>query len=38
MESTSGSAAEAFEVYVQALTEVIGHADRAEPLRDFAQG
>lgn len=38
MESTSGSAAEAFEVYVEALTEVIGHADRAEPLRDYCTG
>jgi hypothetical protein len=25
---------ERFTAYVDALTEVIGHADRAEPLRD----
>ncbi|MBV8157278.1 MAG: IS701 family transposase [Dyella sp.] len=38
MESRGGSAAEAFEVYVKALTGVIGHADRAEPLRDYCTG
>jgi SRSO17 transposase len=38
MDSTGGSAAKAFEVYVKALTEVIGHADRAEPLRDYCTG
>lgn len=38
MASTGGSAAEAFEVYVKTLTEVIGHADRSEPLRDYCTG
>jgi len=28
----------AFEAYVEALVEVIGHADRAEPLRDYCLG
>lgn len=28
----------AFEAYVEALTGVIGHADRAEPLRDYCLG
>ena len=27
-----------FEAYVQELTEVIGHADRARPLSDYCQG
>lgn len=27
-----------FDAYVDALTEVIGHADRAEPLRDYCLG
>lgn len=30
--------ASAFDAYVKALTEVIGHADRAEPLRDYCTG
>lgn len=38
MESTVGSTGDAFEVYVAALTEVIGHADRAAPLRDYCTG
>src|SRR3954454_22724982 len=29
---------ERFTVYVEALAEVIGHADRAEPLRDYCRG
>ena len=33
-----GSMAGAFDAYVEALTEVIGHADRAEPLRDYCTG
>lgn len=28
----------AFEAYVEALIEVIGHADRAEPLKDYCLG
>jgi len=38
MESTDGSKASAFDGYVEALIEVIGHADRAEPLRDYCTG
>lgn len=33
-----GNTASAFDAYVEALTEVIGHADRAEPLRDYCTG
>src|SRR3954464_9612398 len=29
---------ERFAAYVDALVEVIGHADRAEPLRDYCLG
>jgi SRSO17 transposase len=29
---------ERFTAYVEALAEVIGHADRAEPLRDYCLG
>src|SRR3954462_5757108 len=29
---------ERFMAYVEALAEVIGHADRAEPLRDYCRG
>jgi SRSO17 transposase len=29
---------ERFAAYVDALTEVIGHADRAEPLHDYCRG
>src|ERR1044071_8791682 len=29
---------ERFAAYVQALAEVIGHADRAEPLHDYCRG
>src|SRR4051812_23130806 len=29
---------ERFVAYVEALAEVIGHADRAEPLRDYCRG
>src|SRR5689334_24722163 len=29
---------ERFTTYVEALAEVIGHADRAEPLRDYCRG
>jgi hypothetical protein len=34
----SGDAASRFSGYVEGLTSVIGHADRAKPLRDIAQG
>src|ERR1051326_5587635 len=29
---------ERFTAYVEALAEVIGHADRVEPLRDYCRG
>ena len=29
---------ERFAAYVEALAEVIGHADRAAPLRDYCRG
>ena len=29
---------ERFAAYIEALAEVIGHADRAEPLRDYCRG
>jgi SRSO17 transposase len=29
---------ERFAAYVDALAEVIGHADRMEPLRDYCRG
>jgi SRSO17 transposase len=38
MEKTHDSEASAFDGYVEALTEVIGHADRAEPLLDYCTG
>ena len=38
MESRQASLERAFEGYVDALVEVIGHADRAEPLRDYCTG
>ena len=28
----------AFDAYVESLVEVIGHADRAEPLKDYCLG
>jgi SRSO17 transposase len=28
----------AFDAYVEALIEVIGHADRAKPLKDYSLG
>ena len=33
-----GSMASAFDAYVEALIDVIGHVDRAEPLRDYCTG
>jgi SRSO17 transposase len=38
MGDMEGNTASAFDAYVEALTEVIGHADRAEPLRDYCTG
>jgi SRSO17 transposase len=34
----SGDAASRFLAYVEDLTTVIGHADRARPLRDYCVG
>src|ERR1700689_678523 len=34
----SGDTATRFSAYVQGLTTVIGHADRAKPLRDYCVG
>ena len=34
----SGDAASRFSAYVERLTSVIGHADRAKPLRDYCTG
>jgi SRSO17 transposase len=34
----SGDAASRFAAYVEGLTTVIGHADRAKPLRDYCVG
>lgn len=38
MESVDGSKAIAFDKYVEALIDVIGHADRAEPLWGYCTG
>ena len=38
MVTPNENAASAFDQYVEALTEVIGHTDRAEPLRDYCTG
>jgi SRSO17 transposase len=38
MDELQGSGTAAFEGYVDALVGVIGHADRAEPLRDYCLG
>ncbi|MFB9985554.1 IS701 family transposase [Mesorhizobium kowhaii] len=38
MVSEDGCEAAAFDGYLEALVEVIGHADRAEPLRDYCTG
>ena len=38
MDHRAGDSAAAFEAYVGALVGVIGHADRAEPLRDYCLG
>ena len=38
MDELAGGGATAFEGYVEALTGVIGHVDRAEPLRDCCLG
>ena len=34
----SGDVASRFSEYVEGLTSVIGHADRAKPLRDYCTG
>jgi SRSO17 transposase len=34
----SGDAASRFSTYVEGLASVIGHADRAKPLRDYCVG
>ena len=34
----SGDVASRFSAYVEGLTSVIGHADRAKPLRDYCTG
>jgi SRSO17 transposase len=36
--SKSGDAASRFSAYIEGLTSVIGHADRAKPLRDYCTG
>lgn len=38
MVTTGENETSSFDGYVEALTEVIGHADRAEPLRDYCIG
>lgn len=38
MNEGEGSGTAAFEDYLEALVGVIGHADRAEPLRDYCLG
>lgn len=36
MDERGNGACSGFDAYVEALIEVIGHADRAEPLREAA--
>jgi hypothetical protein len=38
MDRSSISSEARFEAYVEALIEVVGHADRAEPMRDYCTG
>lgn len=38
MDSWRDRSGSAFDAYVESLREVIGHADRAEPLRDYCLG
>ena len=38
MNLRTGSSEERFGVYIAGLTSVIGHADRARPLRDYCMG
>ena len=33
-----GDGADRFEAFVDALAEVVGHADRVRPLRDYCMG
>ena len=38
MDSTGQSSALRFVEYVEALAQTLGHADRAQPLRDYCTG
>ena len=38
MEYETKDGEEGFKAYVEALAEVIGHADRKQPLRDYCLG
>ena len=38
MDHSSEKSEARFEAYIEALVEVIGHADRADPLRDYCTG
>lgn len=38
MDSWTAASEAAFDAYVEALVEVVGHADRAEPLKDYCLG
>lgn len=38
MDSWTAESEAAFDGYVEALVEVVGHADRAEPLKDYCLG
>ena len=38
MDLRTGSSEERFGVYIEGLVSVIGHADRAKPLRDYCVG
>jgi len=38
MDSWTSQSEVAFDAYVEALVEVVGHADRAEPLKDYCLG
>lgn len=38
MDSWTVDSESAFDAYVDALVDVIGHADRAEPLKDYCLG
>jgi hypothetical protein len=38
MDTWTSQSEAAFDAYVEALVEVVGHADRAEPLKDYCLG